>query len=318
MNAGQQKLRRLVSLTLLLLKSKRPLSAEEIRDQLDDEGYADDLSDAAFRRTFERDKSALLAMDVPIEVGKWEFGDPAVDHYWIDPNRYAELDLRFGPDELAALNLAAAHIRVQGPSRAQIKTGIANTGDAHQSAAESGEIVGELPFNETISGLASANAKKRSVRFEYRTARGQSSSRHVEPWRLAFTRGHWYLEGWDRHRQAQRLFRVDRITTPLTEGSKATMPTGSGRDLGDLKPWSYSDAPEVTARIKVDASHSAWAAHCAGVQPEVQPDGSSVLTMSVRDFDGLRGFVIGLLDHAEILEPAEFRDAMVDWLEAQR
>jgi predicted DNA-binding transcriptional regulator YafY len=38
--------------------------------------------------------------------------------------------------------------------------------------------------------------------------------------------------------------------------------------------------------------------------------------MSVVNLDGLRSFVLGFLEHAEVLSPPEARAAMVTWLEA--
>ena len=54
------------------------------------------------------------------------------------------------------------------------------------------------------------------LEFGYLTRDGERSQRKVEPVRLAHTRRCWYLVAWDRHRDAWRTFRVDRMTTPLT------------------------------------------------------------------------------------------------------
>ena len=45
------------------------------------------------------------------------------------------------------------------------------------------------------------------------------------------------------------------------------------------------------------------------------PDGSVVLTLRVTSRAGLRSWVLGFLDHAEVLSPPAERDALISWLE---
>ena len=61
-----RKTERILNLTICLLVSDRYLPKSRIREAV--EGYHD-LSDAAFERTFERDKDELRSLGVPIEVG---------------------------------------------------------------------------------------------------------------------------------------------------------------------------------------------------------------------------------------------------------
>src|SRR3954464_9776255 len=61
-----RKTERIVNLTIALLVAGRYLPKSRIRELV--EGYHG-LSDAAFERTFERDKDELRALGVPIEVG---------------------------------------------------------------------------------------------------------------------------------------------------------------------------------------------------------------------------------------------------------
>jgi len=45
-------------------------------------------------------------------------------------------------------------------------------------------------------------------------------------------------------------------------------------------------------------------------------DGSVDLLLTVSNRDAFRSFVLGFLDHAEVLEPADVRADVVDWLGA--
>ncbi len=316
-NRQQEKLSRLINLTLLLVQTPRPLTAEEIRKELSDHSaYASDQSLESFRQAFERDKKDLRSMGIPITTQKWEHGDPAVDHYNIDLDRYVERDIRFSSEELAVLNLAAQRIQLPGVRDALIKAGIA--GD-HSSRHPSRPrpISGEIPYEEAVGLLASAAARRKAVEFKYQRQGGETTTRTVEPWRMAFSRGRWYFVGWDHLRNDERTFRIDRIVSEPVEVGKATQPRSAGRDLTTILPWDYSNNPPVQTKILVDAPRVSWAEQTTGVAPELQDDGSAIFTLLVRDFEGLRGFVLGLMQHGEILEPSEFRTKIIDWLKAQ-
>jgi proteasome accessory factor B len=64
-----RKTERILNLTICLLVSGRYLPKSRIREAV--EGYHN-LSDAAFERTFERDKDELRSLGVPIEVGSFD------------------------------------------------------------------------------------------------------------------------------------------------------------------------------------------------------------------------------------------------------
>jgi predicted DNA-binding transcriptional regulator YafY len=49
---------------------------------------------------------------------------------------------------------------------------------------------------------------------------------------------------------------------------------------------------------------------------ERRQDGSVVLAVHVTNRPAFRSFVLGFLDHAEVLGPPDLRDDMVSWLEA--
>ena len=300
------KLERLLNLTAALLNASRPLSAAELRERLGKGAYSDNK--AAFRRTFERDKADLRTIGVPLEVSTLHHLDPPVEGYRIPAAQYSGRDLRFDPDELAALHLATGLVRVEGGAGGAL----AKLGDPDEAVSPGwAETVGELPFHEALSTLMGAAARHGAVSFAYRGA-----DRVVEPWRLSFHRGHWYVAGWDRGSSEERLFRVDRIDGEVGDSGPAEHPPGEGRDPGAAKPWEFGAGPAVKARVLVDADQAAWACHIAGTDGESRPDGSVVLTLAVRDPEAFRTFVLGFLHHAEVIEPQWLRDETVAWLEA--
>jgi predicted DNA-binding transcriptional regulator YafY len=66
----------------------------------------------------------------------------------------------------------------------------------------------------------------------------------------------------------------------------------------------------------VDAPQADWAVAQVGEDAVVErrPDGSVVLALQVNNRAGFRSFVLGFLDHAEVLGPVELRDDVVAYL----
>ena len=97
--------RGILNLTICLLVSGRYLPKSRIREAV--EGYHD-LSDAAFERTFERDKDELRSLGVPIEVGSF---DPLFDDepgYRILPSEFELPPIDLDAEEAAVVGVAAS------------------------------------------------------------------------------------------------------------------------------------------------------------------------------------------------------------------
>ncbi|MAT21381.1 MAG: hypothetical protein CL419_09735 [Acidimicrobiaceae bacterium] len=295
------KLERLLNLTAALLHAEVPLTAEELRDRVG--GYPD--AKATFRRAFERDKDDLRSMGMPLRVEPVPGVDPPVDGYRLVRDEYAGTELAFEADELAALHLATSLVRLDGDDTALVKLGAAG-GNAPTDS------VGRVPFNDTLATMIGAAVDRKALAFTYNDV-----ERIVEPWKLSFTRGHWYLSGFDRLREDQRLYRVDRIEGDVSLSGPAEAPVGDVNEPIDLRGWELGDGPAVEATIVVDADQAAYARHILGDVVE-QPDGSVTATLDVRNIDAFRSFVLSFLEHAEILEPADLRNDFVEWLEAQQ
>ena len=295
------KLERLLNLTAALLHAEIPLTAEELRDRVG--GYPD--TKATFRRAFERDKDDLRSMGMPLRVEPVPGVDPPVDGYRLDRDEYAGTELAFEADELAALHLATSLVRLDGDDTALVKLGAAG-GNAPTDS------VGRVPFNDTLATMIGAAVDRKALAFTYNDV-----ERIVEPWKLSFTRGHWYLSGFDRLREDQRLYRADRIEGDVSLSGPAEAPVGDVNEPIDLRGWELGDGPAVEATIVVDADQAAYARHILGDVVD-QPDGSVTATLDVRNIDAFRSFVLSFLEHAEILEPADLRSDFVEWLEAQQ
>jgi proteasome accessory factor B len=315
------KLERLLNLTALLLATPRPLTAQEIRERL--ETYPDDL--AAFRRAFERDKDALRAMGFPLEVAEVPGTVQPVDGYRIPKDSYYLRDPGLTPDELAALRLAASVVQLEGTSAREGLMKLGGLVDGVDSPSEglagaAGGAAGEpgagpmasLPGGPEVGPLFGAIAAQTPVRFAYR-----GEQRTVDPYRLDYQRGRWYLTGYDHLREAERVYRLDRFESRIEPlpGPRFERPS-TAVPGGPLEPWQLGEGKPIDARVLVDAPQAPWIVHHLGpgAVAEERPDGSVVVTMTVTNRDNFRSFVLSFLDHAEVLDPPELRDDLVEWL----
>lgn len=328
------RLERLVNLLVALLDTKRPLSRDELRERVG--GYSDDL--ANFRRNFERDKDLLRQMGIPVLAEPLNPG-AAQDQsgYWVPRELYEMADPGLDEEELMALSLAASLVEFRGGG----EEGSATTGALRKLAGAGGatapvaaaptEVAGpplgtgigtgtgtgaavlDVPLGPEVTTLFSGVAGRQVVSFAY-----NGVSRRVEPHRLSYRDGRWYLAGFDQGRAAERLFRVDRLEGGAhLEGEPGAFARPEDAQAGPPPPWRLGDEPPVRVEVRVDATQAPWVSRLAGDEAmTAEPDGGARFTMEVTSWEGFRGFLLGLLDHAEVLSPPEARDRVVSWLEA--
>jgi len=248
-------------------------------------------------------------MGIPLVLQAIDPDRPHVEGYRIPKEEYYLEDPGLAPDELAALHLAASAVELEGMRgmEALWKLGgwVAEGGPPPATAA--------LPGAAHLGTAFAAISKRRPVLFTYR-----GEQRVVDPWRLAFRNGHWYLVGRDHGRQDERRFRLDRLESAVTideDGGPFDAPPSAGAPAA---PWQMGDEPPLTARLLVDGDHGGWAVGQVGPESVVErrADGAIVLDVNVTNRSAFRSFVLGFLDHAEVLGPPELRADVVTWMEA--
>ena len=312
------KLERLLNLTLALLETARPLTSHDIQDRVP--GYPD--SEVAFRRAFERDKESLREMGIKVTLTEISHTDPPSDGYRIRPEDYYLRDPGFEPDEIAALHFAASTVRletVHGVEGLWKLGGVASgvdsrgSGEHDRGGVTSGATtLAELPSDPNLGPLFGAVAERAMVTFTYNAV-----TRHLDPYRLDYQRGRWYLTGFDHDRGEERNFRLDRIQGDVAAGSAdAFKRPPTAIPGGAARPWQFGEGDPIDAYVSVDSTQAPWVRQHLGAEmvQEERDDGSVVFKVSVTSWPAFRSFVLTFLDHAEILAPAELRTAMIDWL----
>jgi proteasome accessory factor B len=312
------RLERLVNLVAALIDTSHPMTRSEIRERI--EGYSAD--DDAFRRNFERDKELLRQMGFPLVTVAPDPAFPDDVGYRIPRELYELPDPGLDDAELAALRLAAGAVQTEGDGGedavvlALRKLGGAVDGTAAVTPASDVTRLAAVPAGEAAAVAFAAVAERRRLGFTYR-----GEHRLVDPWRLSFHRGHWYLTGFDHRRGEERMYRLDRVAGQVTlEGPAGAFERPAGAPAGPPPAWQMGEEDEVTAWLLVDAEQARWAVQEVGSEyvTDTRGDGSVELRFPVTNREALISFALGYLDHAEVLGPPELRAAMVRWLEAMR
>ena len=311
------RLERLVNLVVALLDTRRPLSRQEVRERVG--GYSEDEEN--FHRNFERDKDLLRQMGIPVVTEPIDPSRPEAGLGYRVPRDLYELpDAGLDEDELVALGLAASAVGFEGMAQSSTTTALwklagaggAGSSRARPPAAPPGGPLVDVPMDETVATLFAGVTERRVARFGY-----NGRPRRVDPYGLSYREGRWYLAGFDHGREAERSFRTDRMSGPVElEGAPGAFVRPEGAPSGPVPAWRLGDDEEIVVDLKVDASPAQWAVTQAGESSVCgeSSDGTTYLRLRVTNRAALRSFVLGFLDHAEVLGPPEVRDEVVQWL----
>lgn len=303
-----QRLSRLLNLYALLTETTRALTAREIRERIDAD-YGE--SDVAFRRSFERDKEELRALGIELAITDVYDGDQPEPGYRVPRSARALQVPDLDADEAAALQVAVSLVRVEG---ADASTGLWKVGATGTGDDADGGGLAALPTHPQLGPLFSAVVERRTARFGYR-----GEPRTVDPYRLDFARGRWYLLAFDHVRDAERWFRLDRMDgPPVLSPARSFEPRTSEAPGSVPDPWSLPVDDPVVARVSFDAAVAPIVRSVLGDAAVVEEDddGNVVVELEVSHRDGFRSFVLGFLEHAEVLSPPVLREDVVEWLEA--
>ena len=221
MSHDTDKLIRQLSLVAFLMAERRPLTARDVKSNV--EGYSE-MSDEAFARRFYSDRAELLALGVPLHSQRDEFTGEEL--YTLREENYFLRELKLSNDELAALltsfHLLEGQFAYAEPLRLALQNlalGRPGFQEPPTHAAESVEMR-DPDYTSEMAGrlgkLEGAISKGRTVKFSYWSAYSdREEERTVNPYALVNDNGAWYAIGRDLDRDAMRTFRVSRIRSDI-------------------------------------------------------------------------------------------------------
>ncbi|MBO0854942.1 MAG: YafY family transcriptional regulator [Nocardia sp.] len=173
-------------------------------------------------RTIERDISALQQSGVPIYADVGRTGGYVLD------KRMSLPPLNFSPTEVVAIGVALRGLR-DTPFDAAGGTALAKVLAAlpDESAGAARDLAAKVRLMDAVDGergapfadlVREAVQCRRILELSYLDRFGQPTDRAVEPTELMCGMGGWYLIGWCRLREENRVFRLDRIRSARLAG----------------------------------------------------------------------------------------------------
>jgi len=313
---SKRRTERLLSIVVLLLSSRRYLTAEEIRAAV--HGYPEQYD--AFKRMFERDKDELRELGIPLETGMNNVLDEEPG-YRIRQQDYELPEIRLEADEAAVLGIAARvwqSAELAGAAAgALLKLRAAGAADLEDDQQPRPGIEPRLTTAEPAFGpLWEAVRDRRPVTFSHKAqGRSDSITRELEPWGVVNRRGRWYVAGHDRTRNATRVFRLSRIDGPVKMcGPAGSVRVPSDADVRELvKNWDVTPPRdhEAVLRVRAGAGHGVrrYAKTVAA-----DGDGWDKITVQYSDVPWYADYLASFGPDVMVVGPPDLREAVISRL----
>jgi len=315
-----EKLIRQLSLISFLMAERRPISALEIRQDV--EGYAQMSSDEAFNRRFYADRAELSSLGIDLKVEKQSEGSFEAETYTLPPENFYLPAIAFSDSELAglrtALTLLDGEFAYAEPLRLALQQ-LSWGKPSPLSAPEQRSVrlamtasSGGRDLSQRLSKIETAIFRRKTIVFDYYTmGRDAEEPRKIDPYHLLFRGGQFYLVGYAHERKAVRVFRLSRIRGKVGYSSKAEHDFQRPEDFdprtyATRADWQLGDQLG-TARIWL-SERIEWLVrrHMGGDAGTVQDtDDGAVFTTPYGETRQLISWVLGLGPRARILEPPE-------------
>jgi predicted DNA-binding transcriptional regulator YafY len=313
-----EKLIRQLSLISYLMAERRPVTALEIRRDV--EGYSG-MNEDAFARRFYADRSELESLRIQLTVDRPADGAAEQENYSLRPENFHLPAIEFTDKELAALQTAlslldgefayAEPLRLalqqitwgrpsplRAPEQRSVALGITASAGGHELSARLAKVETAIFRNKTIV-------------FEYYTMeRDDVSTRRVDPYHLLFQGGQFYLLGYAHERKAVRVFRLSRIRGKVSYATKAEHDFHRPADFdprayANRADWQLGEEQGV-ARVLV-GERIAWQVerHFGRYGEILEEDGETVFATGYSNPRSVISWVLGLGANARLLGPDE-------------
>ena len=249
-----EKLIRQLSLISYLMAERRPVTATEIRRDV--EGYSD-MTEDAFARRFYADRAELDALGIQLRVDKPAEGFSEQENYSLAPEAFHLPAIAFTDDEHAALQTALSlldgEFAYAEPLRLALQQITWGRPSPFDSAAQRSVALGMsasaggAELSARLAKIDTAIARRKRIEFEYFTMQsGEVADRRVDPYLLLFQGRQFYLVGHSHERNAVRVFRLSRIRGKVAYATKAEHdfqrpPDFDPRQYASQIPWQLGD-----------------------------------------------------------------------------
>src|SRR5690242_1457384 len=224
-----EKLIRQLSLISYLMAERRPVTATEIRRDV--EGYSD-MTEDAFARRFYADRAELDALGIHLSVDKPADGFSEQENYSLAPEAFHLPAIAFTDAERAALQTALTLLGGEFAYAEPLRLALQQITWGRPSPL-GGELrqtiglgitasAGGPELSARLAKIDTAIYRRKRIEFEYYTMQtGEIALRKVDPYHLLFEGGQFYLVGYSHERDDVRVFRLSRIRGKVAYATKA-------------------------------------------------------------------------------------------------
>ena len=321
-----EKLIRQLSLISYLMAERRPVTALEIRRDV--EGYSG-MNEDAFARRFYADRSELESLGIHLTVDKPIDGVAEQENYSLRPENFHLSAIAFTDEELASLQFAltlldgefayAEPLRLalqqiswgrpsplQAPDQRGLALGITGSAGGHD-------------LSQRLAKVETAIFRQKTITFDYYTMeRDELGARKVDPYHLLFRGGQFYVLGRSHERDALRVFRLSRIRGKVAYATKAEHDFKRPKDFdpreyANRADWQYGDAIG-TAEVWI-SERIAWLVERHYGRFGTLRPGAGRRCCSRRSYASARQlacWALSLGEHARVEGPAELVDVVAE------
>ena len=320
-----EKLIRQLSLISFLMAERRPVTALEIKQEV--EGYSG-MNDDAFARRFYADRSELESLGIELKVDKPAEGFYEAENYSLPPENFYLPAIEFSDSELGAMRTALSLLDGEFAYAEPLRLALQQLSWGKPSPLAAPEqrsvalgvtaAAGGRDLSQRLSKIETAIFRRKTIVFDYYTmGRDSEETRKVDPYHLLFRGGQFYLIGRSHERDDVRVFRLSRIRGKVSYSSKSEHDFSPPQDF-DPRPyasradWQIGDA-RGTARVWL-SDRIAWLVerhfgHAGNVTPAAKaddaPDDGVVFETEYADSRQMISWALGLGDRGRVLRPPE-------------
>ena len=333
-----EKLIRQLSLISFLMATGRPVSALEIKREV--EGYSS-MNDDAFARRFYADRAELESLGISLQVDKPAEGFFEAELYALPPENYYLPAIEFTDGELAALRTALvlldgefAYAEPLRLALQQVSWGRPSplvepdTAPIDVKLAPSG---GGREMSQRLAKIETAISRRKTIEFSYYSLqRDELSDRKVDPYHLVFRNGQFYLIGHSHERDDIRVFRLSRIRGKVSYATKAEHDFApredfDRRDYASRADWQMGEI-EGTAKVflreriawLVERDFGTFGKLRKAAKGDGAPGRGFIYETEYASGRMLTSWVLGWRENAELLEPADLAKDAAERLDLLR
>jgi proteasome accessory factor C len=320
-----EKLIRQLSLISFLMATGRPVSALEIKREV--EGYSS-MNDDAFARRFYADRAELESLGISLQVDKPAEGFFEAELYALPPENYYLPPIEFTDGELAALRTALVLLDGEFAYAEPLRLALQQVSWGRPSPLTEGDSApidvklapsgGGRELSQRLAKIETAISRRKTIEFSYYSMqRDEVSDRKVDPYHLVFRNGQFYLIGHSHERDDVRVFRLSRIRGKVSYATKAEHDFApredfDRRDYASRADWQMGEI-EGTAKVFL-RERIAWLVErdfggFGELRKATKKDGAPargwIYETEYASGRQLVSWVLGWRENAKLLEPAD-------------